>query len=175
LDAYEIKDGRHLSEVIGGAGVDGLVALVGPVPEGKTWTIFAGELFPSVNETRTVFFAIRARSTNYFSISVPVAIALTLTRGYPLVTQGMELKLFPGESLYAFRDVATAGSNFYIRIRYIETDLPYFSYEEPLNKVVRTSQKHSSLLRGGGGGGGGGGIGGGGRPEGGGRGGPQPI
>ena len=87
----------------------------------------------------------------------------------------MEIKLFPGERLYGWRDVATAGSNFYVRARFIETDLPYYSYEEPLKKIIAQPQKHGSVFRALASSSAGGGGGGGGRPIGGGGGGAKPI
>lgn len=174
-EAYELFHGRYLSEALASSGADGLTAGVGPVPTGNVWTITAAELYPSVNETRIYHFSVKSRTANIFAISVPLSIALTSSRGLPLLSQGMELKLFPGESLMATRDAATAGSSMFIRARYIETVLPYFTHEEPLKKVIVRPQQHGQMFAGPGtGGGGGGGVSGGGGGRGG-RGEPEPI
>lgn len=151
-ESYELCDCRFLTEQLGGAGIDGLVTPIGPVPENKVWTVLSANCYPSVNETQIFWFAVRGRSGNYVAVSVPVSIALTVDRGLPMLTQGMEIKLFPGEYLSAFRAAATVGSNFYIRARYVISDLPYYAYEEPLKKVVRVSRKHAEVFYSGGGG-----------------------
>ncbi|MCJ7805728.1 hypothetical protein MUP46_03750 [Patescibacteria group bacterium] len=169
-EGYELKDGRFVQELQAQTAADALSISVGPVPNGKVWTILSAKLFPGVAETRTVWFAILTLGGTYYPVTAPVTILLNTIITFPMVTEGMEIKLYQTERLYAFRDVATAGSSFYIRVRIIETDLPYYSYEDPLKKVIAQSQKHGSLLRGAGGG-----AGGGGRPAGGGGGGPKPI
>lgn len=175
MDAYDLHEIRLVQESYNGSAVDGLSVAIGPVPSGKVWTILSANLWPSVAETRTVFFGITGRSGNNFAVTVPGAIALSSSIRYPLVSEGMEIKLGPGEYIVGYRDVATAGSTLYARIRFIESDVPYYSYEEPLKKVVRAWQKKGSIYRAGGGptgpGGGGGGessegggVGGGGEP-----------
>jgi len=179
-DGYELHDGRFLCEAVSQSAADAISLWTLPCPANKVWTILSASYYPSAAETRTVHWCVLSRAGLYYPISVPVAIALSMTILYPLVTEGMEIKLFPGESLNVRRDVATAGSSMTIRYRYIETDLPFYSYAEPLNKVVKSAQRHGSTFRatGGispGGSGSGGGIIGGGHPSGGGGGGAEPV
>lgn len=74
-------------------------------------------------------------------MTVPASIALdpsTIVLG--ALTEGTELKLFPGERLGARRIAATAGSTMYILLRFIETDLAYY-VEEDQHKVLRSRQR----------------------------------
>jgi hypothetical protein len=137
-------------------------------------TFIAVGYYPSVAETQTVLFSILERSGSFaLPVSVPASIALSASLILPMLTQGQELKLYPGQSLRARRGAATAGSSMTIVYLFIETDLPYYSYEEPQAKLVKLIQRRgTALLRGAGAGFGGGG---GSRPEGGGGGVPKPI
>jgi uncharacterized membrane protein YgcG len=168
-EAYEIHDGKFIQDVTRLSAANALSNYVGPVPAGKVWTLLAASYNPDVPETRVVHWQLLSRGTIAYALSTPVSIALSGTLHYPLLYAADEMKLFPGEYLYIQRDVATAGSTMLIKARLIETDLPYFSYEEPQKKVVRQVYRHAS------GSGGALSSGGGGRPEGGGGGGPKPI
>jgi len=152
MDAYEIHDARNVQTLTNWSGADGLVVSIGPVPAGKVWTILAAYLSGSITETRTFWFAIVSRSGLNMPVTVPVSflIAPLVALYLPLVTEGMELRLLPGESLSAFRSVATAGSTIGIAAKFIETDLPYYSYVEPLKKIVNPIRKHGSFNRAGG-------------------------
>jgi len=145
-EAYELHEGRFLQELSVAAGVGGLTCALGPVPRGKIWTIIFGFLSPSVAETKTVWYQV-SNVSNSFPVTVPMSIALSLAMVYPLLTNGMELKLYQGQILRGYRDSATAGSNFYMGILYVETDLPYYSYDEPLKKIVKQAQAHGSVYR----------------------------
>jgi uncharacterized membrane protein YgcG len=173
-EAYEIHEGRLIQEVVVQSAANALSVFLPAVPVGIVRTMLQGSFYPSVAETRTVYFAIQSRTGSQFPITVPQTIALSTVILFPALTQGLEIKLWPGDLLCAFRDVATAGSTCLVRARFIDNDLPYYSYEDPLKKVIDQPQKHASIFRGGGGAAGGGG-GGGGRPAGGGGGGPKPI
>jgi uncharacterized membrane protein YgcG len=178
MDGYEIHDGRLLQQHATISAADALLVLGQIVPANKLWTVLLGLYIPSAAETRTVWWSIYTIGGVQFPVGIPAAIALSSTIPLPLLTEGMELKLWPGDRLRVSRDVATAGSTMTIYYRFIETDLPYYSYIEPLNKVIRRSQQHGSAYRSGGGispgspGSGGGSPGRGG--EGGGRG-PEPL
>lgn len=146
-EGYELHEARFVQEYSNASLADGLYTAIGPVPAGKVWTILAASLGPSVAETRTVWYSIRAKNVTFFPVTVPAAIALGVLNRLPLLTMGMEIKLYPQDYLYGHRDVATAGSTLSLYARVIETDLPYYSYEEPLNKVVKQSQRHGSVYR----------------------------
>jgi len=171
-EAYGLHDGRFVEEQYRTCAANALIVNSGIVPAGKVWTILSALVYPSVAETRTVHLGLVSRYGTEYPVTIPVSIALVSTIPLPLLTYGMEIKLFPGDKLYARRDVATAGSTMTIIYRYIENDLPYYSYEDPLKKVIAQPLKHGSIFRPGGGGGGGGGFV---PPGGGGGGGPKPI
>ena len=176
MDAYELHEAKLIQRREGLSAANALSISLGPVPAGKVWTFLGALLRPSVAETQTVWWAIWDRLLNDVPITVPTSIALSAVIPYPLVTEGMEVKLYPGEHIAGNRAAATAGSTMFIRVRYIESDLPYYAYVEPLKKVILQKFKHAGAVRaamGGGGGGEGGGGEGGGRERGG--GGSEPI
>lgn len=170
MDAYELHDGRFIQERAVTTGAAELVAPSAVVPDGKVWTILGAYVTCSANETKKYWFAINATGSGRpIPVTRPVdaAIANATYQYFPLVTEGLELRMYPGQYLCAFRDSATAGSTLTLVIRYIETDLPFYSYEEPQKKVVRSQAAHGSVYRSSGGissapGGGGTGVDGGG-------------
>lgn len=159
MDAYRINEARQVQEIGAQSVADALVVYTGQVPAGKVWTVLCALLSPTVAETQIVWFAIGTVSGYKFPVTRPVSMALApaLEQVFPLVTEGMELKLFPGDRLFAFRAAATAGSAIRMTVRLVESDLPYYQYEEPLKPVLRKSFKHGSAFKGGGFGYGGGG------------------
>jgi len=177
-DAYGIHEGRFVQELVAASAANATAVGIGvTVPEGKIWTILCAEYHPSVAETKYVHFNLVTRAINTYVITEPVSVALTAARGWPLLREGMELKLFPGESVQAVRDSATAGSSMVIAMRFLESDLPYYEYEEPQKKVVKVLRGHGSVYRSSGGisTGGTGGTSGPVERGGGGRGNPQPV
>jgi len=177
-EAYELHEARFIQTKLVNSAANALYAEVGPVPAGKVWTILCAAGFPSVDETQTVWMAIFIPVGGLtFPITTPASMALKMTPPIfrPGVTEGMEIKLYPGEYLRAYRGSATAGSSIYIAVRYIESDLPFYSYEEPQNKVVRQTFKRGSVYRASGGGISERGGGSGGPSGGGGGGGPKPV
>jgi uncharacterized membrane protein YgcG len=176
-ETYELSEARFIQEQTVLSGANSLYVAVGPVPNGKIWSILSASQNPSVAETKTNWFAILSRSLNPFPVTLPSTILLNTTILMAFLEQGMELKLFPGEYLAGYRDSATAGSTMTIKIRFIESDLPYYSYVEPLKRVSQSLRKHGSSFRSSGGGVGGGGGGGGGHdlPGGGGGGGAELV
>jgi uncharacterized membrane protein YgcG len=148
MDAYELYEGRQIQEYVFTSAANALSVGSGVVvPAGKVHTILAANYTPSVAETRTIYFGKVTRPGNIFPLTIPTAIALSTTIRMPFVTEGMEHKLFPGEYLAVYRDVATAGSDMTIRIQFIESDIPFTEYVERLKKVVDTSRKHGSTFR----------------------------
>jgi hypothetical protein len=129
-DGYELKDGRMISEANAFSGVGGLTATTAAVPSEVIRTILSASYYPSAAETKTVTFYITGRGGGTFAVTIPVSIALTSAAPYPCLTEGMELKLFPGETLTVSRDSATAGSTMVLSIRYIDSDLPFYDYVE---------------------------------------------
>lgn len=136
-DAYELHDGAFVQLQTNTSAANGLSAIVGPVPAGKIWTVMSAVAAPSVAETQIYWFAL----TNFgvtFPVTLPASIALApaVQQFYPLVREGMELKMFPGEYLTAYRAAATAASTISIYVRLIETDLPFY-VELDKHKVLR--------------------------------------
>jgi hypothetical protein len=160
--AYDLHDAHFVQESAIASAADDLSVSTPIVPPGKIWTILNASYRPSVAETKIIFYAIIGRAGLEHAVTRPTSIALLTTNFNPAVTEGMEIRLYPGEQLRAYRDSGTAGSSMYLRVRFIETDMPYFSYVEPQRKII---QKHGQrgmevVLGGAGGGGLGGGPGG---------------
>jgi len=179
-DGYEVHDGRFIQYKSATSGANGHFVTIGPVPANKIWTILSGIGYPSVDETQDYWFAIYKSGVGNFVVTKPAQHVFDVSEEnhLPLLQEGMELKLFPGEYVMFSRDGNTVGSTITLFIRYLETDLPFYRYSEPLKPVVDTTKKHGSAFRGVGGGGGGstgGGIIGGGHPTGGGGGGALPV
>lgn len=146
-DGYDLHDGRLICEVATASAANAIFLNSDPVPVGKVWTFLSASYYPSATETRTVQWCVCGRSNYIYPIQIPVTISLGALVYLPLVTEGMELKLFPKEFLRIQRDVATAGSTMTMLYRYIETDLPYYKYNEPLNRVVQSTRKHGAVYR----------------------------
>ena len=145
MDAYDLHEARFVQSrnVTSAANADSIILTA--VPPGKVWTIIGSLYYPSVNETQYVSWSITSGGVA-FPVTVPVNINL-YPWAFPLVTEGMELKLYPGEYLLIQRGGHTLGSTMFAAIRYIESDLPFYAYEEPLKKVVKTSIKHGQVFR----------------------------
>lgn len=138
-DAYEIHDGQFLQLAASApSAAGGLFVNTGAVPAGRVWTILSAFVNCSVAETQTYWFAIYGVS-DYFPITNPASVSINpvTLQYYPMLREGMEVKLFPGEFLFAFRGAATAGSTISISARYIETDLPFY---EELDKYANKAR-----------------------------------
>lgn len=150
MDFYETKDVRFKQERQTTSAAGALVVAVGPVPAGKVWTILEAKGTNNVGaggETQYVWFAINSRgSGNNYPVTRPVQqlIDNTVSQFFPLLTEGMELQLHEGDSLAFFRAAATAGSTINLNIRFIESDVPLYTYEEPQIKL-RAGKLLSSL------------------------------
>lgn len=170
-DAYELHEGRFIQRALNTSAADALQVWVPAVPAGKIWTLLSGFVTCSVAETQIYWAGIQSMGTQW-PILRPASFALApaVYQNLPLVTEGMEIKIFAGEVLAGYRAAATGGSTMSIYVRYIENDLPLYEYIEPqeVRRLRRSAQAAiGSMVRGGGGGGGssGGGI----APPGGGR------
>ena len=155
MDAYGLHEVRLLNEKVNSSGADALNISFGPVPAGRIWTIIYAFMIPSVGETRTVWFSVSSGS-NTFPISVPTNIALLASNGFPLLIQGNELKLYPGQYLRAYRDVATAGSSISLSVMYVDSPLPPYEYAESYTRAAATKRRSAGSSFGGGFAGGGG-------------------
>jgi uncharacterized membrane protein YgcG len=178
-DGYALSDARFVQEKAIGSAANAEALTILVCPAGKICTILSAGYSPSVTETQVVYFEIYSKAAYDYPITMPVSISLgNLVPRLPCLTEGMEIKIFPGEALLVIRGGHTAGSTMSAYVRWIETDLPFYKYTEPLKPVVDRTTKHGSAFRGAGSGSGGstgGGIIGGGHPTGGGGGGALPV
>lgn len=144
-EAYQVHDGQYISQAEYTSAANGLTALVGPVPVGKVWTILSARCSSDIAETQAYWFCIRARTGTYYPVTLPADFECdpATLKTYPLLREGMEIKLFPGESIVGARDAAAVGSTITTCIRYIETDMPLYRYEEPQKEKMRQSFKRS--------------------------------
>lgn len=148
MDAYEVHDGRFVQDRQFISAADALVVNSAAVPVNKVWTIIGLGYFPNTAETKIIVFSIgKLAGAFVYPITVPVSIALSTARGLPGLQEGMEIKLFPGEYISVNRDSATAGSTMILNVRYLETDLPYYEYVDPMSRVVSKKRAHGSVYR----------------------------
>ncbi len=147
-EAYETHDARYIQYRSYGSAANALVVYGDVVPAGKVWTIIQAAIETSVAETQDFWFSVNASLIN-FPVTTPTSFALApaSAKYYPMLREGMELRLYPGEKLAGQRAAATAGSTITIFYRWIETDLPYYKYIEPLNRVVQSRRKHGEAYR----------------------------
>jgi hypothetical protein len=147
-DAYDLHEARLLQQYVNVSAANALYAGSTVCPSGKIWTIISAGYNPSVSETQYVWFSIyNSGSTRVYPITAPVSLALTTAIPAAGLTEGMEIKIYPGEAFWVQRGAATAGSTMSFFMRYIETDLPFYSYVEPLNKVMRSKLQHGASFR----------------------------
>ena len=176
MDAYGLHETRFIQTTVATSAANADEVWIGPCPVGKIRTILSGLYYPSVNETQVCTWMVLSHG-QYFPITVPVSVSLNPTL-LPPITEGLEVKIYGGEYIGCRRSSHTAASTMFIAIRFIETDMPYYSYEEPQRKVVKQYLRHVSSFRSVGGVAGGGPLPGGGHSgggEGGGGGEPQPY
>jgi hypothetical protein len=132
---FDPTEALFVNQVGPSSPADALSMAIGPVPAKKIWTFQAACYFPGVAETRIVWWnVVCPNGTTEIAVSVPVSIALSNTRGFPLLTPVDEFVLLPGQFLQVRRDAATAGSVMWLTALYVESDLPLYEYTEPLEK-----------------------------------------
>jgi hypothetical protein len=126
-EAYEVHDGQFIQTVSATSAADALLIGIPGVPAGKVWTLLRAYLTTSAAETQDYWFAILSQG-RYYPITAPVEATINsaISRAFPCLREGMEIKLFQDERIYAFRDVATAGSTISCYASIIENDLPFY-------------------------------------------------
>jgi len=131
-DAYEIYDARYIQSRQAVSAANALNIGIGPVPAGVVWTIIAAVMASSAAETQDYWFAVYD-GTTIFPVTWPQELAQdpAISKNVPLVREGMEIKLFPGDMIYGYRDAAVAGSTLELQIRLIESPLPIYREYEP--------------------------------------------
>jgi hypothetical protein len=148
-DAYETFDGRFVQYKTSVSGANGHFVTVGPVPPGKVWTVLSAIGYPSVDETQDYWFSVFKSGVAQFQITHPEEHIFDISEEnyMPMLREGMEFKVYPGEYVMFSRDGHTAGSTVTLFIRFLETDLPYYRYTEPLKSVVQVKRAHGSVFR----------------------------
>ena len=141
---YELHDARFIQQGGATSAANAVAVATPPCPAGKLRTVIGAAYIPSAAETRTVWWTRGLVGGIGFPVNNPVSLALSASIPMAASGEGIELKLFPGEVLTANRDVATAASTMAIYFKFIETDLPYYSYEEPQKKVIRQIVRRGS-------------------------------
>jgi len=146
-DAYNLGEGRFLQHRNNTSGVNSHLVTIGPVPAGKIWTVLSAVGAPSVDESQEVWFVIYIAGMALYGITAPVTHTFDVSEAnwIPCLREGMEIKLFPGESLGFCRAGHTVGSTISLNARLIETDLPLYTYEEP--QVIKRQAQALSTLR----------------------------
>jgi len=159
-DAYEVYEARYIRTGAYTSAANALTAALGPVPAGKVWTYMSAYLSTDDAVARNYWFSI-LRAGYYHPIVLPQSftVAFGTYKDFPMLREGMEVKIFPGEYLVAHRDVAGVGTTLTIVARYIESDLRIYEEYEPQVRVAQLKRRSSGQrsLGGGGGAGGGGG------------------
>lgn len=131
-DPRLLAEVRNAIDLYGGSAADALMVNLSPVPDGKFWIVLNSCVFASVSETRTIWASVITKTANAYPILAPVSATINFSgRFYPVLEQGFELVMFPGDFLRAYRDAATAGSSIYLAARYVELDLPLYHYDDP--------------------------------------------
>lgn len=150
-DAYGIQEARFIQVLFATSAAGALVQAIGPVPAGKIWTVlqaFATNSVGAGGETKYYWFAVSGDGSIYYPVTRPVSqvVDSTVAQYFPMLQEGLELKLWPHDYLAVRRDSATAGSTLSIYARIIETDMPLYTYDEP-QIVKRMTQARSSVLQ----------------------------
>lgn len=152
MDAYELGHVRDVQEGSITSAADAVQVLAAAVPLNRIRTILDLTYFPSANETRVVAPYIYSRANVQHVVDYPASRAYTGVVMIGLIPMGIELKLYPGERIGVWRDVATAGSTMTINYRFIDSDLPIYSYTEPqlVNRMKRARTEIMSSVSSGG-------------------------
>lgn len=146
-DGYELSDCRFVQYRAVVSAADAHYAGLDPVPTGKIWNVLSASISSSANDTQTYWFAIRGKDTIYYPVTKPASSTITpsLSEFVPMLSEGMEIKLYPGEALYAYRLDHAVGSSIILYCRYIETDLPLYDYVEPQEKLRISKFRRATL------------------------------
>jgi len=140
LYAYDLHELRFAQTRQVTSAANSLVVNCHVVPANKLWTILAGRYFPDASETRTVSVS-KETMGGTLPIRIPASIALSISVFYPIVTEGNQVVLLPGEYLKVERDVATAGSTMTLTIQIVESDLPTMKYHDPQKLLSQDRRK----------------------------------
>lgn len=133
--AYRIDELRLVQEYVINSAIAALSLTSSAVPAGKIWTYLGAAYNPDAAETRLVEFMKLTRAGTAIPLRVPQSIALSTAIRLPLLTEGNQLILLPGEALYITRDAATAGSIMLLRAQFVESDMPIARYIEPQREI----------------------------------------
>lgn len=159
-DAYEVYEGRFLAVAANTSGAAALTSPLAAVPSGRVYTYLTAYLSTDDAVARNYWFAI-LRGAYYFPITIPQSftVAFGVYQDFPMLREGMEIKLFPGEQLVALRSAAGAGTTLSIIARYIDSPLPIYEEYEPQVRRAQLKKRSTGQRSIGGGGGSSGGEG----------------
>jgi len=146
-DAYSLTESRFILHKYAVSVANDHINLIGPVPKGKIWSILSAIGMTSADDTQDYWFGIYVTGVINYSITRPEQHIFDVSEAnwLPLLREGMEIKLFPGEYLSFSRDGHVAGSTISMWARIIETDMPLYVYDEP--QIVRRQAAAASTLR----------------------------
>lgn len=148
-DGYEIHDGRFLQFYTSTSSINAHMVANLVVPKNTVRTVLAATLRPNVDETQTVWFSILDPNLAiYFPVTLPQQFAFDISenQNFPMLREGMELKLFPGERLNGHRQAHTVGSSMILDIRFIDADLRYYEYRDPQDRIIQKRQQRSTNI-----------------------------
>jgi len=141
LDELGLVQEYVVNSAVAGVNLTGLI-----VPRNKIWTILGAAYYPDAAETRLIEFSKLTRAGIRLPLRVPQSIALSTAIRLPLLTEGNQLILLPGEALYVTRDAATAGSIMILRAQFVESDLPTMKYFDP-QKLLSQDRRRRGFAR----------------------------
>jgi uncharacterized membrane protein YgcG len=146
-DGYEISDGRFLQYYTSTSSLNSHLVAMTACPKNTVRTILAATLRADVDETTYLWFSILDPNLAIYSpITLPVQFATDVSENlfFPMLREGMEFKLFPGERLNGHRQAHTVGSSMIMDVRFIDSDLKYYEYKDPQSRLIQKRQQRSS-------------------------------
>lgn len=142
--AYRLDEGRWLYDKSIASAVAGTSAFDSSfvVPAGRLWAVIFASVNVDMAETRDftlcVYNALRGSLTHGIAMR---AAALAGGAPIPLLTEGSELLMWPGDRPSVIRSAATAGSTMTLYLRIIETDLPPLTYIDPQKLIAQNRRR----------------------------------
>lgn len=139
MDAYRPEELRFVAEfsqasAVAGTSIDTTTFVV---PSNTIRTILYASLSTDIGEARNGTFKIIGNGV----VHAVRSWAWSTNNGSPIaiLQEGNEIRLLPGDRLRLDRDVATAGSTMTLYVRYIDTIMPFQTFQDPYNPARRKS------------------------------------
>lgn len=147
MDAYRLDEGRMMYDKTIASAVAATSCWDANfvVPAGRIWTIVFASANVDMAETRVFTLAVYNLSRGGVTHGVSVrSAAAAASFPFPLLAEGSELKLWPGDRIQLSRDAATAGSIMSLYLRVIESDLPPLTYIDP-QKIIAANRRRGKF------------------------------